>query len=388
MAAKNSDIKRECVHYGSSICVDSSALYDLFFTLNAVATPTHYARWRQWGTMVRDAYNEREMQRLRRWFGSKFSLGAAFLTLIPLLGEPVRPGDLLDAIAELPMGDFLRIVVTVEYTNPETPLDAETLLGLSRNADDAQVFLGRYLGLSGRTRTDVLRVLADPEGARADLLALLRHHLALPQFTEFIEETREERERALEALRGQVGGGVASVPAWLIGSASIEGFAQVVLAVSVVLDTGRFGYIQEIARSLLDSTSYEPLILISGARLVLDGPTAGRRGAEKGALPRDPVERAARVFSLLGDPSRLRLLRLLAQRPHFGLELAAALDVTPASVSQQVGMLASAGLVRAERRAHRTYYMLQRDALAAALASGQTFLEEGLAHDEGKDAAQ
>jgi DNA-binding transcriptional ArsR family regulator len=229
-------------------------------------------------------------------------------------------------------------------------------------------------------RTNVLRALADPEGARAELLAVLRAQAALPAAQALLAETESERERASEALRAQAARGVEGLPSDLLrGRATLEGFHPVVVAPSVFVHGSMASYMHEIAYPLLDGTDYEPLILLAGTRFALGEVPPTKRAALLSAnKPADPVEHAARTFSLLGDPTRLRLLLLLAQRPHYGQELAVALGVSGASISQHIKPLAAAGLVGIERRAKRTYFVVRQDALAAALQSSEQYLLDAL----------
>ena len=365
----------------SGIIVDDSAAYDFLYSLAAVAAPALYPRWRAWAAGVARGYNEGERRRLRRWFGGgTYLLGLAFEALVPRLPEPRGAAELIRAVADLPSGDFLRILVTLGPTDPETPLDAAALLRLSRHAGQAREFADRYLRLSGSTRTNVLRALADPEGARAELLAVLRAQAALPAWQTLAAETAEERGRAAEALRAQAARGVeGEASLWLRGGATLEAFHPVVFAPSVVLDARAASYTHEIAHPLLDGTEYAPLILLAGSRLALsEAPPSKHAVLPAANLPADPTERAAHTFSLLGDPTRLRLLLLLAERPHYGQELAVALRLSGASVSQHINLLAAAGLVGIERQANRTYYVLRREALADALQASERHLLDAL----------
>ena len=365
----------------NGMIVDGSAAYDFLYGLAAVAAPALFPRWRAWAEQVTQDYNEGERRRLRRWFGGgKFLLGLSFEALVPLLPEPRSPSELIRAVSELPMPDFLRIVVTLGLTDPETPLDAAVLLRLSRDSGEAREFADRYLRLSGSTRTNVLRALHDPEGARAELLAALRAQAALPAWQTLLVETEDERTRAAEALRGLAARGMDGLPGyWLRGRAALETFHPVVLAPSVFLDARAASYMHEIASPLLDGTDYEPLILLAGSRYALgEAPPAKHAVLQAANRPVDPVERAARTFSLLGDPTRLRLLLLLAQRPHYGQELAVELRMSGASISQHINLLAAAGLVGIERRAKRTYYVLRREALADALQTSERHLLDTL----------
>jgi DNA-binding transcriptional ArsR family regulator len=91
----------------------------------------------------------------------------------------------------------------------------------------------------------------------------------------------------------------------------------------------------------------------------------------------------AAVFSALGDPTRLRLLRLLCrQRDADALcvnALAALLGVTPSAVSQHLRVLKSIGLVKGERKGYYIHYFVDQDALkrcrklvSSALSTGKS----------------
>ena len=64
----------------------------------------------------------------------------------------------------------------------------------------------------------------------------------------------------------------------------------------------------------------------------------------------------ARVFRALAAESRVRLVRLLQERPLCVNAMAARLGVTPAAVSQHLRVLASAGLVRGRRQGYYVHY--------------------------------
>jgi 2-polyprenyl-3-methyl-5-hydroxy-6-metoxy-1,4-benzoquinol methylase len=67
-------------------------------------------------------------------------------------------------------------------------------------------------------------------------------------------------------------------------------------------------------------------------------------------------------FRALGDPTRLRILRLLAEAPLNVTELVSLVGVAQPSVSHHLSRLRRLGLVREERQAGFTYYSLALDA--------------------------
>lgn len=69
----------------------------------------------------------------------------------------------------------------------------------------------------------------------------------------------------------------------------------------------------------------------------------------------------AALFRLLGDTTRLRLLRALAHDRFNVGELTSILDLAQSGVSRHLGLLKDAGLVREEREAGYVYYRLADD---------------------------
>lgn len=70
---------------------------------------------------------------------------------------------------------------------------------------------------------------------------------------------------------------------------------------------------------------------------------------------------AADLFALFAEPTRVRLLRLLAEHELSVAELVAVTDVPQSSVSTHLGKLREAGLVRDRKNGTSTYYALATD---------------------------
>lgn len=73
------------------------------------------------------------------------------------------------------------------------------------------------------------------------------------------------------------------------------------------------------------------------------------------------MEVLSQSFRALGDPTRLRILRLLAAAPLNVSELVSLVGVAQSSVSHHLGKLKGLDLIREERQAGFTYYSLQID---------------------------
>lgn len=83
-------------------------------------------------------------------------------------------------------------------------------------------------------------------------------------------------------------------------------------------------------------------------------------------------------FKALADQTRLRIVGLLAQRPHSVEELATVLELRPSTVSHHLGKLVGAELVSARVDGHYHVYSLQMEAIqrrAQALLSGEALLD-------------
>ncbi len=87
---------------------------------------------------------------------------------------------------------------------------------------------------------------------------------------------------------------------------------------------------------------------------------------------KDPViiEEQAALFGVLADPTRLKLMKLLAQQQEPNAlcvnALAYQLGVTQSAISQHLRVLKSAGLVKGERRGYRIHYFISQQALTKA----------------------
>jgi len=73
------------------------------------------------------------------------------------------------------------------------------------------------------------------------------------------------------------------------------------------------------------------------------------------------MEELSQSFRALGDPTRLRILRLVARAPLRVSELVSLVGVAQSSVSHHLGKLKGLGLIREERQAGFTYYSLALD---------------------------
>ncbi|HEY8379023.1 MAG TPA: metalloregulator ArsR/SmtB family transcription factor [Nannocystis sp.] len=81
----------------------------------------------------------------------------------------------------------------------------------------------------------------------------------------------------------------------------------------------------------------------------------------------DPMPGLVRLFKGLADPTRLRMIAAMVDRPRCGQDLAAEVGVSAATVSHHLRVLADAGLVRETRQPPYTFYQLDLERLQGAV---------------------
>jgi DNA-binding transcriptional ArsR family regulator len=89
-------------------------------------------------------------------------------------------------------------------------------------------------------------------------------------------------------------------------------------------------------------------------------------------------------FAAAAEPTRRRILQLLAQGPSYAGDVAAHFDVTRSAVSQHLGVLAEVGLVTAEQQGRQRLYRIDPSGIAclqAEIASFWTRELDELVHD-------
>jgi len=82
----------------------------------------------------------------------------------------------------------------------------------------------------------------------------------------------------------------------------------------------------------------------------------------------------AELFRTLSHPVRIRVLELLCERQHAVHELLADMEVEPSTLSQQLGILRRAGIVRQQRISGEVRYSLMIPSIKELLAAARTTL--------------
>jgi ArsR family transcriptional regulator len=90
----------------------------------------------------------------------------------------------------------------------------------------------------------------------------------------------------------------------------------------------------------------------------------------------------AEFFRTLGHPARIRVLELLSERERSVGEMLHDLDLVPSNLSQQLGVLRRAGLVRTRKNGSTVYYSLVDPQVAELMTTARSILTSQLASHE------
>lgn len=85
-----------------------------------------------------------------------------------------------------------------------------------------------------------------------------------------------------------------------------------------------------------------------------------------------------KIFKALGEPTRLKILKLLSVRPMFVCELESVLQMSQPRISQHLRTMKEAGLVTEKKDAQRTFYSLQMYYLDQSVNNLITFFHTDL----------
>jgi DNA-binding HxlR family transcriptional regulator len=80
-------------------------------------------------------------------------------------------------------------------------------------------------------------------------------------------------------------------------------------------------------------------------------------------IPDQHLEDLVRFFKVLGEPNRLKIVGLLARKPHTVEQLGEILGIGVSTVSHHLSRLADAGFVRARAESYYSVYSLKTDVL-------------------------
>jgi len=141
------------------------------------------------------------------------------------------------------------------------------------------------------------------------------------------------------------------------------------------LEEGGISYLNEFTNKFINFDTYENIFITSSPLIgisvnmepennccyVLIGPRT--KDIIKITAEKDALEKNMIVLKNISDSTRFRIIKKLAERDYFGLELAQYFGLNKATISHHMNFLLLAGVVRVERKDHKAYYSLEKTAL-------------------------
>jgi len=101
-----------------------------------------------------------------------------------------------------------------------------------------------------------------------------------------------------------------------------------------------------------------------------DDEHSGAHGARRWTVDQETSQRLADTFGGLADPTRARLIGLLADNELCVGELSEALDMSMSAISHQLALLRRLRIVRRRREGRHIYYSVDDDHIRAIFRAG------------------
>lgn len=324
-----------------------SICYDFVVSLRAMFNPRTFARSRRWAAAQLPHLGEAVVPKGEFFFaGFDTALGYGAARVVQRLSDDAVPGDLIGALADMPAAELAMFMLdTGETTSERLRLFDQVLAGDSSQIDQALV--GLPAGWASRCR----RVLGDPDAARSDLVEVFEAHLRqtygaqMAAITESINAAIPTALKTLdilptfEAIERLTGG-------YTLGADL--GLRTITLAPSV--------FIHPFMSARVDEEAGEALILFGIPSDIFEG-----------FDPVPPGGQLVTALKAMADPSRLTVLRLLAQQPRYTIDIVEQLHLANTTVHHHLAQLRAAGLIRQERDRHGMKYSIRTDSAVQVL---------------------
>ncbi|HEY7778801.1 MAG TPA: winged helix-turn-helix domain-containing protein [Ktedonobacterales bacterium] len=332
----------------------ASDTYDFLISLHvALASPdyhfTDYDVGRGWIEAARaagQAADPRILGVLGHYLGDgrATSLHATLISLVWRCPEPRDVPHFLEWLRALPTDEIVEVLLDQDGLGADWSAVLAATLAAPRSEEQRIHLLTRYVE---ELRPTVAGVIANPEGTRDELLKALdvwqaavfaewasRVHPMLRREAALLERRRSEvpTDRFVEeTMRGVQ---------WQRPS----GLRRIVFAPSYFCRPAVFYHFWRDTLTFVLPVEEDA---IESATDMVD--------------PEAPSPEVLRFFEALGDPTRLRILRLLAEREMYLTELSERLKLTKATTKHHMVRLRAAGLVTLYDRERLTYYALRVD---------------------------
>jgi DNA-binding transcriptional ArsR family regulator len=309
---------------------DIGTAYDLFISLRILHDPERYGVRASWAAGVRSRVPVEHREILDR---------AALLRLVPLafvnsLNEPKNATQLMAKLRSIPASEILE-TLTIQPDIPEEikELFLSTTPGKKWSHESTQIFVQRF-GLEENKQTrQIIATLNEVWANRKEFGDKLILGLQAYIDTFFAEE----EQRILPVLQQE------------LSYARMRAGSRPLPAMLEELTAGvRYGDFEHLTDIVLAPTFWGSPFMFSEhltetKMIVLFGARPGTMSIIPGDIVPDGLLRGMKAMA---DPTRLRILRYLAQEPQTASELSRVLRLRPPTVTHHLTQLRLAGMVQ------------------------------------------
>lgn len=99
--------------------------------------------------------------------------------------------------------------------------------------------------------------------------------------------------------------------------------------------------------------------------------------AKKAGLDRGGAEELAKIFQVMSDPTRLRIISLLAERELCVCDISAALEMSQSAVSHQLRVMRISRIVKYRKQGRIAFYSLDDDHVIKLFSQGLSHVAHG-----------
>ena len=318
---------------------DMGTAYEILLSLRAIFLPKDYGIPAPWAAGVRKRLSPNGQRDLKDFFNPPFSVAAYMpLHLVLEMGPPKTVERFFEFVEAIPGPDFMKRTYTpMTFSHISSELRYKALRGERMSDADVEEYrrgISRSAIAVTPSAADVRRLfddMANPEAAKERWLAVMREYHAV-----FFAEEEKRLQPILERMLAEAKRLAPTTPVPDLIERLSNGFTlspdidltRLVLVPSVWLHP----YVVRV------ELRERELLLLWGAH------PAGYRVVPGETVPED----ALLVLRALADPTRLRLMRLIAAEPRSLQSLAQEVKLSLPTVSHHIRELRGAGLIRLE----------------------------------------
>jgi DNA-binding transcriptional ArsR family regulator len=318
---------------------DCGTAYDFLLSVHAIFRPKAYGLPAPWAAGVRKRLSPQAQQHLKDFFSPSFALTTYLpIHLVLQMDPPKDVGPFLDYMEAIPDDEFSRRMnVSFWSDSAHARVMNRALAGEQMGDADVEDYrrtIGQSIVSNTPSTAEVRRLfanIADPAATKQRWLAVMReYHSAY-----FAEEERREKPVLQRMLRqAQELSSTMSVPDLIERLSNGFTISEDIDLQRLVLVPSIWAHPYVVRLELTDSE----LLVVWGAH-----PTGYK------LVPGESVpDEALFVLRALSDPTRLRLLRLIAAEPRSLQSLAQEVKLSLPTVSHHIRELRSSGLIRLE----------------------------------------